>query len=87
MSNQTTVRKQSDNADNIPRLMYNNLVLDSVDDRTKQSKDSMYYEETETNSYSYEEIKHNMLSSHQSPKLKILPTPKAIQPGFGFDMN
>lgn len=55
--------------------MYNNLVLDSIDDKpnhkmyngnnqTQQSKESMYYDETETNSYSFEEIKHNMLSSH-----------------------
>lgn len=55
---------------------------------TQQSKDSMYYDETETNSYSFEEIKNNLvLSSHQSPKLKVLPTPKAIQPGFGFEMG
>lgn len=43
--------------------MYNNLVLESMDNRTNNpqntqySKESMYYEETETNSYSFEEVK------------------------------
>ena len=63
--------------DNVPkaRLLYNNLVIESIDNRTinnqgpthtQISKESIYYDETETNSYSFEEMKHgqNILSSH-----------------------